>query len=113
MSFDSVNVAAQAFAEANMGETFSYTPPLGGSGVTTSGLVGVFNEVSIEETFSDFSSKLVTAYTLISGKAQWGAVVPVNSGTVTNASINYSITKADGSDSAGEPAYMLTLKRLT
>lgn len=109
--FDILNQVAQSYSEAVMGESFSYTSP---AGIVTSGLVGVFNQVNIDFQFTDFSSKKITTYTVISGKMQWGAVVPTDNGIVTDSSAGtYSVTTVAGSNSAGEPAFEITLKKLT
>lgn len=111
MSFDTLNVIGQQFAEDNMGEAFSYTSTLS---VVTSGLVGVFNQVVADYQFSDFSTRKVTTYTVVSGKSQWGAVIPGDRGIITDSSGGtYQIENVAGSLSAGEPAYELTLKKLT
>ena len=109
--FDILNRAVQSFAEANMGETFSYTSS---AGVVTSGIFGVFNQVVADYQFSDFSTKKVTSYTVISGKLQWGSVVPADRGTITDSSGgSYQIDHIAGYLSAGEPAYELSLRKLT
>lgn len=111
MGFDSLNAAGQDYAEANMGEAFSYRSP---AGVVTSGLVGVFNQVVQDFQFSDFSVKKVTTYTVISGKTQWGAVVPNDNGQVIDSSGGtYDVNQVSGTGSAGEPCYEITLNKLT
>ena len=110
-TFDDLNLAAQSFAEDNMGETFSYTSP---TNVVTSGLVGVFSQVTQEFQFSDFTFKKNTDYNVVSGKVQWGSVVPANRGIVADSSGGtYQIEHISGAVSAGEPAYELNLKKLT
>ncbi len=113
MGFNEVTAAAQEFSEGTevFGESFSYTAPNGGT--TTSGLVGVFNQVEIEYQFDDFSTKKVTALMCITSKTQWGAVVPADRGIVTYGSVTYQIEKTDGTSTAAEPAFGLTLKKLT
>ena len=113
MGFNDVTAAVQAFSEDSeiFGESFTYTAPNGGA--TTSGLVGVFNQVEIEYQFDDFSTKKVTALMCVASKTQWGAVVPGDRGTVTYGGIAYQIEKVDGTNSSGEPAFGLTLKKLT
>lgn len=111
MTFNAINVLVQQFAETNMGETFSYTPQIG-SAVT--GLVGVFNQVSQDFVFEDAGIRKNTNYTVVSSKAQWGATVPANTGFITDsAGIQYACEDISGTNSAGEPAYEITLKRLT
>lgn len=109
-AFDTLNARAADFAEANMGEPFSYTSP---AGVTTSGLVGVFNQVEATYTLEDFSQRRETELTLASSKTQWGAVVPANRGTITYGSIAYTIDHVAAVSTAGDPWYTLRLKRLT
>lgn len=113
MGFYDVAAAAQDFSEGTgiFGESFSYTAPNGGA--TTSGLIGVFNQVEIEYQFDDFSTKKVTALMCVASKTQWGATVPGDRGTITYGSVAYQIEKVDGTSSAGEPAFGLTLKKLT
>lgn len=116
MGFDALNRAGQAFAEATMGEAFSYTAPAGTAtaGTVTSGLTGVFNQVSQDFQFGEFSTKKVTSYTLISGKVQWGSVAPADRGIITDSSGGaYQIDHIAGASSAGEPAYELNLRKLT
>ncbi len=110
-AFDTLNAAAQEFAEEMMGETFSYRSP---AGVVTSGLVGVFNQVSQDFQFDDFSVKQVTTYTVVSSKTQWGSVVPGDNGQVIDSSGGtYDVNQISGTLSAGEPAYEITLNKLT
>lgn len=113
MGFNEVTAAGQDFSENTeiFGESFTYTAPNGGS--TTSGLVGVFNQVEIEYQFDEFSTKKMTALICVTSKPQWGAVVPADRGTVTYGGIAYQIEKTDGTDTAAEPAFGLTLKKLT
>ncbi len=110
-AFDDFNKAGQQFAEDVMGETFSHTSK---AGTVTSGLVGVFNQVTQDYVMQDFSTRKDTAYTVISGKVQWGSVVPADRETITDSSaVAYQIHHISGILSAGEPAYELTLKKLT
>lgn len=113
MGFNEVTAAGQAFSEDTeiFGEGFTYTAPSGGT--TTSGLVGVFNQVEIEYQFEDFSTKKLTALMCVTSKTQWGAVVPGDRGIVTYGAIPYQIEKVDGANTAAEPAYGLTMKKLT
>jgi len=109
-AFDDLNAAAATFNQAVMGETFSYTSP---AGSTTSGLVGVFNRVAVAYEFQDFAQRATTDLVCVASKTQWGAVVPANRGTITYGSVAYTIAEIEGLSTAGEPAYTLTLKRLT
>lgn len=113
MGFNEVTASVQDFSENTelFGEFFAYTAPNGGS--TTSGLVGVFNLVEIEYQFDEFSTKKMTALMCVASKPQWGSVVPADRGIITYGAITYQIEKADGTDTAAEPAYGLTLKKLT
>lgn len=109
-AFTDLNTAAATFNQNVMGESFSYTSP---SGTTTTGLTGVFNQVAQAFSFEDFSTRRETSLICVSSKSQWGAVVPANRGTITYGGIGYTIEDVDGANTAGEPCYALTLKRLT
>ena len=113
MGFNEVTAAGQDFSENTdiFGEVFTYTAPNGGS--TTSGLVGVFNQVSIDYQFSEFSVKKITSLICVASKTQWGAVVPADRGVITYGGIGYQIETVEGTDTLAEPAYTLTAKRLT
>ena len=113
MGFNEVTAAGQDFSENTeiFGEVFSYTAPNGGA--TTSGLVGVFNQVELTFTLADFSFQKITALLVVSSKPQWGAVVPDNRGTVSYNGVGYQIEKLDGTNTPAEPAYGITLKKLT
>lgn len=113
MGFNEVTAAGQEFSEGTeiFGESFTYMAPNGGT--TTSGLVGVFNQVEHEYQFDEFSTKKMTALLCVTSKTQWGAVVPADRGVITYGGIAYQIEKADGTDTAAEPAFGLTLKKLT
>jgi hypothetical protein len=113
MGFNEQTAAGQEFSENPevFGESFTYTAPNGGS--TTSGLIGVFNQVEIEYSFSDFSTKKMTMLTVVSSKPQWGSVVPADRGIVTYGDITYQAEKIDGTNTAAEPAYTLSCKKLT
>ena len=113
MGFNEVTASVQSFSEGTQlfGESFSYTAPNGGS--TTSGLVGVFNEVEVEYTFSEFVTNKKTALMCVSSKPQWGSVVPADRGIVTYGGIIYQTEKIDGANTAAEPAYTLTRKKTT
>ena len=108
--FNNINAGAADFNEAVMGESFSYTST---AGVTTSGLLGVFNQASAEYSFEDFSMRKKTDLVCVTGKAQWAAIVPGPRGTITYNSIAYTIEDIAGADSPGEQCYALSLKRLT
>jgi hypothetical protein len=107
-AFYDVAAAGQSFAESTevFGEAFTYS---------NAALVGVFNQVELEYQFGDFSTRKETALVCVTSKAQWTSanVAPANRGVVTYGSIGYSIEKIDGSDTSAEPAFTLTLKRLT
>lgn len=107
-AFYDVAKAGQDFAENTeiFGESFTYS---------NASLVGVFNQVEIEYQFGDFSTRKETALICVTSKAQWTTanVAPANRGVVAYGGINYAIEKIDGSDTSAEPAFTLTLKRLT
>lgn len=109
-AFDTLNAAAASFNDNVMGESFSYTPPNGGT--TLSGLTGVFNQVAAQFDFEDFSMRRVVDLTCVSRKTQW-TTAPAARGTVTYGGITYKVEAIDGADSAGEPCYTLSLKRLS
>lgn len=108
MGFNEVTAAAQDFSESTelFGESFTY------SGTS---LVGVFNQVEIEYQFGEFSTKKVTGLLCVTSKAQWTAasLTPADRGVVTYGSNTYQIEKIDGLNTAAEPSYALTLKKLT
>lgn len=108
--FNDINAAAADFNEDAMGESFSYTST---AGVTTSGLVGVFNQAAASYSFEDFSMARKVDLVCVSSKTQWAAVVPGPRGTITYNSIAYVIQEIDGASSPGEPCYSLSLKRLS
>lgn len=109
-AFTDLNAAASSFNETVMGESFSYTST---AGATTSGLVGVFNQAQAQFSFEDFSQRRVVDLICVSGKTQWGNVVPGNRGTITYGSVAYVIEEVDGASTAGEACYTLNLKRLS
>ena len=113
MGFNDVTAAGQEFSEGSevFGESFTYTAPNGGA--TTSGLVGVFNQVEIEYQFDDFSVKKLTSLICVTSKTQWGAVSPADRGIITYDSITCQIEKIDGLTTPAEPAYTFTCKKLT
>jgi len=106
-AFDELNAAGQSFSETVMGESFTYTTP---AGTTTSGLVGVFNQPAITFTFEEFSQKAAVDMVCVSGKTQWGAVVPANRGTISYGSITYTIDGVSGGSSTGEPCFTIDLR---
>lgn len=109
-AFDDLNVAGQNFAEAMMGDTFSYSD--GTNSLT--GLTGVFGQTTGDYTFADFSVRRITTYTLITSKAQWGTVVPAYRATaVKDDGVNYLIDQVMGAQNNGEPAYEISLSVLT
>jgi hypothetical protein len=108
MGFNEVTAAGQSFSEDTdiFGEAFTY------SNVS---LVGVFNQVELEYQFGEFSTKKVTGLVCVSSKPQWvtANIAPADRGTVTYGGITYQIEKIDGANTAAEPAYTLTMKKLT
>jgi hypothetical protein len=110
-TFAAINTAATAFNESVMGETFSYTAP--GGGTPLAGLRGVVNTAAAVYMMEDIGTRQTIDVVVVSGKAQWGAVVPANRGTVMYGAIAYVIETIDGANTGGEPCYTLGLKRLT
>lgn len=108
MGFNEVTAAGQSFSESTsvFGESFTYS---------NTSLVGVFNQVEIEYQFDEFSTKKLTGLICVTSKPQWIAanLTPQDRGVITYGSITYQIEKIDGLNTAGEPAYGLTLKKLT
>lgn len=108
MGFNEVAAFGQAFSENTevFGESFTY------SGTS---LIGVFNQVEIEYAFGEFSTKKITGLMLVTSKPQWAAagLTPADRGVVTYGSVTYQIEKIDGINTAAEPAFTLTLKKLT
>ena len=108
MGFNEVAVFGQTFSENTQvfGESFTY------SGAS---LIGVFNQVEIEYAFGEFSTKKITGLMLVTSKPQWttAGVTPTDRGVITYGSITYQIEKIDGINTAAEPAFTLTLKKLT
>ena len=106
MGFNETALAAQTFSEDLFGESFTY----GGSTFS-----GVFNQVEIEYQFDDYSTRKETRLICVTSKTQWttAGATPADRGELTYGSIIYQVEKIDGSNSTGEPAYTLTLKKLT
>jgi hypothetical protein len=108
MTFNEATAAGQAFSESLdvFGEPFTYA---------NTALVGVFNQVEIEYQFGEFSTKKITGLMCVTSKPQWAAanIAPADRGVLNYGGINYQIEKIDGTDTAAEPAYGLTLKKLT
>ena len=109
-AFNDLNTRAAEFAEDTMGEAFSYTSL---AGVTTSGLVGVFNQVESTYLFDDHSQRRTVELDCCTSKTQWGATVPANRATITYGGVAYVIDKIDATDTAGDPWFTLRLKRLS
>ena len=108
MGFFEVTQAGQNFAERTdmFGESFTYQ---------NVSLVGVFDQVQLDYQFSDASFRKITALICVTSKTQWAAanLVPANRENVTYGNIAYPIQQIAGLNTAGEPAYTLTLFRLT
>lgn len=109
-AFTEIHDAAADFNEDVMGEAFTYTST---AGVTTSGLVGVFNQAQAEFSFEDFSQRRTVDMVCVSSKTQWASVVPENRATLTYGNVAYTIDSIDGANTAGESCFTLGLKRLT
>lgn len=108
MGFLDVVEAGQEFSENSniFGENFTYQ---------NTQLVGCFDQVDIEYRFDEFSVRKITALVCVTSKDQWttAGLVPADRETVTYGGIDYPIQQIAGANSAGEPAYTLTLFRLT
>ena len=108
MGFNEVTAAAQDFSENTdlFGEAFTYS---------STSLVGVFNQVEIEYQIGEFATQKITGLICTTSKPQWTAasLTPADRGVVTYGSNTYQIEKIDGLNTAAEPAYTLTLKKLT
>jgi len=107
-SFNQITAAGQTFSESTQvfGESFTY----GGAS-----LIGCFDQVQLDYRFDEFSTRKITALVCVTSKPQWAAagVAPADRGLVTYGGIAYPIQKIDGANSASEPAYTLTLFKLT
>ena len=108
MGFNEQASAAQDFSETTsvFGEAFTY------SGIP---LIGVFNEVQLTYTFSDFSTKKIAALQLVTSKAQWVAagLTPANGNEITYGGVVYQIQDIAGADTAAECAYTITFQHNT
>lgn len=108
MGFNEVTAAAQSFAEDSsvFGESFSYQ---------NTALVGVFNQVELDYTLQDFSTRKITALVCVTSKPQWttAGLVPTDRQLVTYGGITYPIQAIAGANTAAEPAFTLTLFKLT
>lgn len=106
MGFLETVTAGQLFSENAFGEAFTYS---------NVALVGVFNEVDDLYTFNDPATRKTTSLVCVSSKAQWTAanVAPANRGVVTYGGVTYQIEEIAGANTGGEPAFTLTLKKLT
>lgn len=108
MGFNDVTAYGQSFAENSevFGEAFTYQ---------NTALVGVFDQVVKTFDFSDFSTKKVTQLICVTSKPQWATagLVPTNRQQIVYGGIGYEIENIDGANTAAEPAYTLTCKKLT
>ncbi len=108
MGFNDVTAFGQAFSEGSevFGESFTYQ---------NTALVGVFDQVTKQFTFDDFSTKKITQLICVTSKPQWAAagLVPANRQQIVYGGIGYEIENIDGANTAAEPAYTLTCKKLT
>ncbi len=108
MGFNEVTQAGQEFSENSdiFGESFTYQ---------NTQLVGVFNQADIDYRLDEFSVRKITGLTCVTSKSQWAAagLVPTDRALVVYGNISYPIQAIAGTNSAGEPAYSLTLFRLT
>lgn len=108
MGFNEVTAAGQAFSEGTevFGEAFTYA---------NVSLVGVFSQVEGEYRFSDQSIRKITALVCVTSKPQWAAanITPANRQLLTYAGEAYPLQQIAGDDSPSEPAYTLTMFKLT
>lgn len=107
MGFNEINNAAQQWNEDVMGDSFTYD--------SSYSFTGVFAQVEVEYQFDEFSTRMLTAETISTQKAQWTAagVTPAQKKIVTFGGVDYSVFKIDGLNSPSEPSYTLYVKRLT
>lgn len=107
MSFNGINARAQQWNEDVMGDAFTYD--------SSYSFTGVFAQVEVEYQFDEYSTRMLTAETVSSEKAQWTAagVTPADKKIVSFGGVDYSIFKIDGLNSPSEPSYTIYLKRLT
>lgn len=107
MGFNAINVRAQKWNEEVMGDSFTYD--------SAYSFTGVFAQVEIEYQFDEYSTRMLTAETISTQKAQWtsAGVTPADKKVVTFGGVDYSIFKIDGLNSPSEPSYTLYVKRLT
>jgi hypothetical protein len=106
MGFNDITLAGQVFSETNFGESFTYE---------NVSLSGVFDWVQRAYEFEEVGTRVLTVLVCVSSKTQWATanIAPANRGTVTYGGIGYQIESIDGANSAGDPTYTLTLKKLT
>ncbi len=108
MSFNDVTAYGQSFAEGSevFGEDFTYQ---------NTALRGVFDQVSQDFGFADESIKKVTRLICVTSKPQWSAagLVPATRQQIVYGGIGYEIENIDGANTAAEPAFTLTCKKLT
>lgn len=106
MGFNDITLAGQVFSETQFGESFTYSN-------TT--MTGVFDWVQRAYELEEVGTRLLTVLVCVSSKTQWTTanIAPANRGTVTYGGIAYQIEDIAGANTAGDPAYTLTLKKLT
>lgn len=106
MGFNDITKAGQQFSETAFGESFTY-------GAAT--LTGVFDWVSTAFNFEEAGTRVIKVLVCVSERTQWTAagVAPANRGVLTYGGITYQIDQIDGADTAGDPAFTLTLRKLT
>jgi hypothetical protein len=106
MGFLTTVTAGQLFSENAFGEAFTYS---------NTSLIGVFNEVDDLYTFAEASTRKTTSLICVSSKGQWTTanVAPANRGVLTYGGVTYQIEEIGGANTGGEPAFTLTLKKLT
>lgn len=106
MGFNDITKAGQEFAETTFGESFTY----GGATLT-----GVFDWVQVQYEFEEAGTRAQTVLVCVSEKTQWttAGVSPANRGELTYGGIVYQIDQIDGANTSGDPAFTLTLRKLT
>ena len=106
MGFNDIAKAGQQFSETTFGESFTY----GGATLT-----GVFDWVQVAYEIEEVGTRAQTVLVCVSEKTQWASanVAPANRGTLTYGGIAYQIDQIDGANTSGDPAFTLTLRKLT
>lgn len=106
MGFNDITLAGQVFSETQFGESFTYA---------NVSLTGVFDWVQAAYEFEEVGTRMVKVLVCASSKTQWTAanITPANRGELTYGGVAYQIDAIDGANTAGDPTYTLTLRKLT